>query len=102
MFQFKLVEVSQTIDYGYKLLKPERLIPMTMSGKVFSFGRHATPEDRAKAAKSANKKVTFNLYNIEYILKFSIFMTLFCGLFLVFLTTVWFWKCVILFRSSLI
>lgn len=57
VFQFKLVEVSQTIDYGYKLLKPERLIPMTMSGKVFSFGRHATPEDRAKAAKSANKKV---------------------------------------------
>ena len=25
--------------------------------QVFSFGRHATPEDRAKAAKSANKKV---------------------------------------------
>ena len=29
--------------------------------QVFSFGRHATPEDRAKAAKSANKKVLYIL-----------------------------------------
>ena len=54
------MEMSKTIDYGYKLLKPEHLIPVTMIGKIFSFGRPSTPEDRAKAAKSANKKVTFN------------------------------------------
>ena len=45
------------IDYGYKLLKADKLIPLTFGAKILSFGRTMTarPESRVQSVKSAPK-----------------------------------------------
>eukprot|EP01040_Poterioochromonas_malhamensis_P012836 gene12836-14063_t len=54
----KTQELAKTIDYGYVMLLPDKLIPMNMIGKAFSFGRNISADARTNSAKSANKVVT--------------------------------------------
>lgn len=60
IFQLKLEEVTKLIDYGYKLLKSEKLIPKSVKTKLLSLGgkKKNSDEEKLKAAKTANKVIT--------------------------------------------
>jgi myosin-5 len=60
IFQLKMEEVNKLIDYGYKLLKSEKLIPKSVTTKLFSMGKRPSlsMDERQKNAKTANKMIT--------------------------------------------
>lgn len=49
-------EVAGAMDYGFNLLLPDKLVPMSMLGKMMSLGRTVKPENRS--ATNASKNVT--------------------------------------------
>lgn len=51
-------EVAATMDAGFNLLLPEKLVPLTMLGKMISLGRSVKPENRSTTSSYANKNVT--------------------------------------------
>lgn len=54
----KIVDVYNHLDYGYKLLKPNKLIPLTRLESLINLGVHVKPENRVQSVKQANKKIT--------------------------------------------
>lgn len=49
-------DVAAAMDYGFQLLLPEKLVPMTVLGKMISLGRNVKVENRA--ASGVSKSVT--------------------------------------------
>ena len=54
----KALEVAKLIDFGYQVLLPDKLIPMSTLGKAFNFGRSVAADSRVNSAKTCNKVVT--------------------------------------------
>lgn len=57
-FRAKTLEVIDLLEDGHLLIKSDKLIPLTRSGKIFSMGRHVKTENRTSSVKSANKSIT--------------------------------------------